>query len=318
VAWIDRLRDGLSRTRTGLTDSIGQLLRGRSRLSEEEFERIEEILIASDVGAQVAVELVEELEAAIRRDDRGPMETLKSLVLQRLEGSECALTLRTDGSPTVFLIAGVNGAGKTTTIAKLAANLRTEQPDLPITFAAADTFRAAAVEQLGIWADRIGADLIKQREGADPAAVAFDAVDHAIRAGGVLFIDTAGRLQTKHNLMEELKKVERTVAKKLGRSSDGRLLVLDATTGQNGISQAERFHSAIDLTGLVLTKLDSTAKGGVILAICRKFDLPILFVGVGEAAEDLHAFSAAEFVEALFTTQRHGHTNEDRTEVHQE
>jgi fused signal recognition particle receptor len=301
VAWIDRLRNGLSKTRSGLTDSIGQLLRGRSRLSDEELERLEEVLIASDVGAHVAIGLVKELSDAIRRDDRDPLETLKGLVLQRLEGSERTLALRTDGSPTVFLVAGVNGAGKTTTIAKLAANLRGEDPKLPITFAAADTFRAAAVEQLGIWAERVGADLIKQREGADPAAVAFDAVDHAIRKGGVLFIDTAGRLQTKHNLMEELKKIERTVTKKLGRSSDGRLLVLDATTGQNGISQAERFHDAIDLTGLVLTKLDSTAKGGVILAICQEFDVPILFVGVGEAAEDLHAFSASEFVEALFT-----------------
>lgn len=301
MAWIDRLRAGLSKTRSGLTDSIGQLLRGRSRLSPEEFERIEEILIASDVGAHVALGLIEELSEAIRRNDREPMETLKGLVLQRLEGSESTLALRTDGSPTVFLVAGVNGAGKTTTIAKLATHLREEDPALPITFAAADTFRAAAVEQLSIWAERIGADLIRQRDGADPAAVAFDAVDHAIRKGGVLFIDTAGRLQTKHNLMEELKKIERTAAKKLGRSSDGRLLVLDATTGQNGISQAERFHDAIDLTGLVLTKLDSTAKGGVILAICQEFDVPILFVGVGEAAEDLHAFSAAEFVEALFT-----------------
>ncbi len=302
MAWLDRLRDGLSKTRSGLTDSIGQLLRGRSSLSGEELERIEEILIGGDVGAQVAAGLVEELSDAIRRDNRDPLETLKGLVCRRLEESECAKTLRADGTPTVFLVAGVNGAGKTTTIAKLAARLREQDPGLPITFAAADTFRAAAVEQLAVWAERIGADLIKQREGADPAAVAFDAVDHAICKGGVLFIDTAGRLQTKHNLMEELKKIERTVAKKLGRSSDERLLVLDATTGQNGLSQAERFHDAIDLTGLVLTKLDGTAKGGVILAIRERLDVPILFVGVGETAEDLHAFSAEEFAEALFTT----------------
>ncbi|MDD5264856.1 MAG: signal recognition particle-docking protein FtsY, partial [Candidatus Bipolaricaulis sp.] len=209
--------------------------------------------------------------------------------------------LRTDGAPTVVLVAGVNGAGKTTTIAKIAAHLREEQPTLPMTFAAADTFRAAAVEQLAIWSERIGADLVRHQEGADPSAVVFDALDHVERKGGVLLIDTAGRLQTKHNLMEELRKIERTVARKLNRPSDERLLVLDATTGQNGIAQAERFHAAIELSGLVLTKLDGTAKGGVILSIRESLGLPILFVGVGESAEDLHAFSAEEFVEALFS-----------------
>ncbi|MGB2983985.1 MAG: signal recognition particle-docking protein FtsY [Candidatus Bipolaricaulia bacterium] len=301
MVWFDRLRAGLSKTRSGLTDSIGQLLRGRSRLSDDDLERIEEILLAGDVGAHVAIELSQRLREGIRGGDQDPVSILKGLVLERLEGAERELTLRSDGSPTVLLVAGVNGAGKTTTIAKIAALLRGQDPDLPITFAAADTFRAAAVEQLAVWADRIGADLVKQRAGSDPAAVAYDAIDHAIRIGGVLFIDTAGRLQTKHNLMEELKKIERTVAKKLDRGSDERLLVLDATTGQNGVSQAEQFHGAIGVSGLVLTKLDSTAKGGVILAIRERLDAPILFVGVGESADDLHAFSATEFVEALFT-----------------
>jgi len=302
VAWFDRLRSGLTKTRNDLTDSIAQVLRGRVRLTEEDVEQIEEIMIAGDVGSRVAIDLTEELRDALGAGERDPVEALKDLVLTRLDGAERTLTLRTDGSPTVLLVAGVNGAGKTTTIAKIAAHLREEHPKVPITFAAADTFRAAAVEQLGTWAERIGADLVRQAAGADPAAVAFDAVDHAIRTGGVLFIDTAGRLQTKHNLMEELKKIERTVAKKLGRSSDERILVLDATTGQNGISQAERFHEAIGLSGLVLTKLDSTAKGGVILSIRDRLDLPVLFVGVGETADDLHAFSATEFVEALFAT----------------
>ncbi len=300
MAWLERLRNGLSRTRSGLTDSIAKVLGGRSRLSPEDAERIEEVLVAGDVGAAVAAELAERLQDELRADGRTPLEVLKGLVLERLEGAERPFRLRSDRSPTVLLVAGVNGAGKTTTIAKIAAHLREQDPKLPITFAAADTFRAAAVEQLETWAQRIGADLVKQTPGADPAAVAFDALDHAIRTGGVLFIDTAGRLQTKHNLMEELKKIERTVAKKLGRGSDERLLVLDATTGQNGISQAERFHAAIGLSGLVLTKLDSTAKGGVILAIRDRLDLPVLFVGVGETANDLHSFSASEFVEALF------------------
>lgn len=301
MAWLDRLKAGLKKTRSGFTNSLGQILEGRTSLGAAELEELQEILVAGDVGARVAMDLAEELSAAMRRSGNDPLATLKQLILGRLEGSERELTLRSDNAPTVILVAGVNGAGKTTTAAKIAAHLRRDNADLPITFAAADTFRAAAVEQLGIWAERLGADLIRQQAGADPAAVVFDAVDHAQRVGGVLFIDTAGRLQTKHNLMEELKKIDRTVAKKLGRGPDERLLVLDATTGQNGIAQAERFHEAIGLTGLVLTKLDSTSKGGVVLAIRESLQLPLLFVGVGETADDLHAFSANDYVEALFS-----------------
>jgi len=300
MAWIDRLKAGLSKTRTGLTSSITQVLRGAKKLSADDAELLEEALISSDVGAQTSMTLVEELQAAISRNNTDPIQVLQTLIRERLEGIEKSLSLRSDGQPTVFLVAGVNGAGKTTTIAKLATQLRADHPDLPITFAAADTFRAAAIEQLGIWADRIGVDFIRHQPGADPSAVVFDAIDHAIRTGGALFVDTAGRLQTKHNLMEELKKIERTVAKKLGRGSDERLLVLDATTGQNGISQAQHFHDAIDLTGIVLTKVDGTAKGGVVLAIWDTLKIPLTHIGVGETAEDLHAFSASEFVEALF------------------
>ena len=302
MAWLDRLRSGLTKTRSGLTDGLAQFLRGRTRLTDEDLEQIEEILIAGDVGGQLAVELASDLSEAVRRDSREPLDVLKELIVGRLGASPGPLALREDGEPTVILMVGVNGVGKTTTIAKLAAHLRERQPDIPLTFAAADTFRAAAVEQLTIWADRIGADIVKQQQGADPAAVAFDALERASRKGGALFIDTAGRLQTKHNLMEELKKIERTVTKKLGRGADARLLVLDATTGQNGIPQAERFHEAVDLTGIVLTKLDGTAKGGVVLAIRETLDVPIQYIGVGESAEDLHEFSAPEFVDALFAT----------------
>jgi len=304
TAWIDRLRAGLRKTRSGFTEPLGRILTGRRSLSAEEVERLEEILIRGDVGAGLAVELVGELaEVSGRSEGRDLFAALKQLIHERLSGCERSLGLRADGGPTVLLIAGVNGTGKTTTIAKLAVHLRDERPGLPITFAAADTFRAAAIEQLGVWADRVGADLIQHRPGGDPSAVAFDAVDHVVRTGGVLFIDTAGRLQTKHNLMEELKKIERTVTKRLGRGSDERLLVLDATTGHNGISQAERFHDAIDLTGIVLTKLDGTAKGGGILTIWDALRIPLMFVGVGERVDDLHAFSAADFAEALFPTQ---------------
>jgi len=300
MAWFDRLKSGLKRTRASLSESVSSVLRGRSSLDAAQIEELEELLIAGDVGGRLAADLVAELAETCRREKTDALAALRQILLARFAGSERALALRTDGSPTVILVAGVNGAGKTTTIAKVAAHLREENPRLPITFAAADTFRAAAVEQLAVWADRIGADLVRQQPGADPAAVVFDALDHATRTGGVLFVDTAGRLHTKHNLMEELKKIERTVAKKLGREPDERLLVIDATTGQNGIAQAERFHDAIGLTGLILTKLDSTAKGGVVLAIRETLKLPILFVGVGETADDLHAFSASEFVDAMF------------------
>ncbi len=300
MAWIDRLKAGLSKTRMGLTSSISQVLRGAKRLSTDDMEVLEEALIASDVGAQTAMALVAELQTAMSRNESDPAQALQIIIQERLDGIEKSLSLRSDGQPTVFLFAGVNGAGKTTTIAKLAARIRADHPELPITFAAADTFRAAAIEQLGIWADRIGADFIRHQPGADPSAVVFDAVDHAIRTGGVLFVDTAGRLQTKHNLMEELKKIERTVAKKVGRGSDERLLVLDATTGQNGVSQARHFHDAIDVSGIVLTKVDGTAKGGVVLAIWDALQIPLTHIGVGETAEDLHIFSANEFVEALF------------------
>jgi len=302
MSWIDRLKAGLKKTRSGLTEPIGKILAGRKNLTDEEIEQIEEVLIRGDVAAGLAIELVEELaEEARRGDEADLLAALRERTRERLAGCERALSLRTDGGPTVLLIAGVNGTGKTTTIAKIAAHLREEEPDLSITFAAADTFRAAAIEQLAAWADRVGADLIRHQPGGDPSAVAFDAVDHVLRTGGVLFVDTAGRLQTKHNLMEELKKIERTVAKKLGRGSDERLLVLDATTGQNGISQAERFHDAIDLTGIVLTKLDGTAKGGGVLTIWDRLKIPLMFVGVGETVDDLHAFSANDFVEALFS-----------------
>lgn len=298
MTWIDRLKQGLKRTRTGFTAPISQILR-QGKFGPEELEELEEALIAGDVGARVAVALVEEIS---KRNGKGSdhLEALKQGIKERLAGSERRIALQTDEGPTVILVAGVNGSGKTTTVAKIAARLRAESPELPITFAAADTFRAAAIEQLSVWAERVGADIIKHRIGADPAAVVFDAIDHAAKTGGVLLIDTAGRLHTKHNLMEELKKIERTVQKKLGRPSDERLLVLDATTGQNGISQARLFNDAVDLSGIVLTKLDGTAKGGVVLAIWEELRLPILYIGVGEQAEDLHEFSVEQFVEALF------------------
>jgi len=317
MAWIDRLRAGLKKTRIGFTEPLGQLLAGRRALDAARIEALEEVLIRGDVGVALATDLVAKLAAGGRREGGDLLDALREDVCERLAGCERPLRLRAAGGPTVLLVAGVNGSGKTTSIAKIAAWLRRDHPDLPISFAAADTFRAAAVEQLGVWAERIGADLIRHAPGSDPSAVVFDAVEHAKRVGGVLFLDTAGRLQTKQNLMEELKKIERTVAKQLGRGSDERLLVLDATTGQNAISQAERFDETIGLTGIVLTKLDGTAKGGGILAIWDRLRIPFMFIGVGETVEDLHPFAAADFVEALFAASGPWDTQQERTtEVH--
>ncbi len=304
MAWADRLRNGLERTRTQLTASITQVLGQRGKLDHEELEKIEEILISADVSAAVATELVDELSSCRRtgRIDREEvLAILKQGIKNRLSGHERSLSLRNDSQLTVILVAGVNGSGKTTTIAKLATHLREHDPTMPITFAAADTFRAGAIDQLDIWADRVDADMIRHRIGADPSAVVFDAIEHARRRGGVLFIDTAGRLHTKHNLMEELQKINRTVVKRLGRKPDERLLILDATTGQNGICQAVSFHTAIDLTGVVLTKLDGTSKGGAILTIQKQLALPIMYIGVGESKDDLHEFVADQFVDALFS-----------------
>ncbi len=303
MAWFKRLQDGLQKTRTDMVGAISELLTRTAKFDAETVDDIEEILVRSDIGIQTTLAIIDDLRSNIAH--RGPIDTTKVLgflraeLKTRLTAAGGTLALRSDGEPTVILVVGINGSGKTTTIAKL-AGLVTAQTDLKVTFAAADTFRAAAIEQLEIWAQRVKADVIKHRIGADPSAVVFDAIDHIRSRGGILFIDTAGRLQTKHNLMEELKKIDRTVTKKLGRPADERLLVLDATGGQNGISQARLFHAAIDLTGIVLTKLDGTAKGGVVVAIRDQIDIPIKYIGVGESKEDLHLFDPDQFVEALF------------------
>jgi fused signal recognition particle receptor len=302
MAWMDRLKEGLSKARSEFAGSLESVLKGGKKLSADQLEQIEEILIAGDVSVSLAMEFTQGLAECSRRElaDGGLMEVLKRQVREKLQGCERKLALRNNSEPTVVTITGVNGSGKTTTAAKIASRLRAQQVNIPITLAAADTFRAAAIDQLTVWADRVGADLISHKVGADPSAVVFDAIDHVQHVGGVLLIDTAGRLQTKHNLMQELSKIERTVIRKLGRSSDERLLVLDASTGQNGISQATRFHEAIDLTGIVITKLDGTSKGGVVLSIWDQLRLPLIYIGVGEDKEDLHEFSAQQFVEALF------------------
>jgi len=302
MSWLKRLKSGLQKTRDQLVSNLERVVGAHRRIDQDLLEELEEVLVLGDVGMTTTAELIDALKARVKQDGLDdPAQVIpvfRQVISARLRRFEGELNLSPDRL-NVILMLGVNGSGKTTTIAKLAQRFCDEGRG-PVTLAAGDTFRAAAIEQLEIWADRLGTDFIRHQHGADPSAVAYDAIDHAEQAGGVLLIDTAGRLQTNYNLMEELKKVNRVVEKRLGRPADERLLVLDATTGQNALSQAQKFNEAVPLTGLVVTKLDSSAKGGSVLTVTSHLELPVKFIGVGEKAEDLQPFKAEEFVEALF------------------
>jgi fused signal recognition particle receptor len=294
-----RLRERLSRTRETLAGGLDRLLRGRKEVDALLLEELEELLITADLGVDTTLALIQALHEKLRRRELGDVERLKAALKEEMVALLTAppppeITAR----PWVVLVVGINGVGKTTTIAKLARR----DLDLGLTpmLVAADTFRAAAVEQLEIWGERIGAPVIKQKTGADPAAVVFDGLAAAQSRGvDTVYVDTAGRLHTKVNLMEELKKIHRTATKKLPGAPHEVFLVLDATTGQNALSQARLFHEAVGLTGLVLTKMDGTAKGGVALGVVHETGVPLRFIGVGEAMEDLRPFDAEAFVEAI-------------------
>ena len=295
-----RIGLGLRRTRENLLGRIRAAITGSAKL-DEICEGLEEALIAADVGVQASLKLVEAVRGRVKDGIRPDAirEALKDEIAAMLAASERPMNIPAEG-PLVVMLAGVNGAGKTTTVAKLAARMKAERGTVIV--AAADTFRAAAIEQLEVWCGRVGVDLIKQNQGSDPAAVAFDAVKAAVaRNVSTVLIDTAGRLQTKVNLMEELKKIARVAGRELPGAPHECWLVLDATTGQNALSQAKIFGEAVPLTGVVLAKLDSTAKGGVVIAIAEQLKLPVRFVGVGENIEDLRAFDPREFVQALFS-----------------
>jgi fused signal recognition particle receptor len=294
-----RIGLGLRRTRENLLARIRAAITGSAKL-DEICEGLEEALIAADVGVQASLKLVEAVRTRVKDGTRPDAirDALKDEIAQMLAASERPMNIPADG-PLVVMLAGVNGAGKTTTVAKLAARMKAERGTVIV--AAADTFRAAAIEQLEVWCGRVGVDLIKQNQGSDPAAVAFDAIKAAVaRNVSTVLIDTAGRLQTKVNLMEELKKIARVSGRELPGAPHECWLVLDATTGQNALSQAKIFGGTVPLTGVVLAKLDSTAKGGVVIAIADQLKLPVRFIGVGENIEDLRAFDPREFVEALF------------------
>ncbi len=296
-----RLKQGLTKTREGFVGKVEQLVRGR-KIDDELFEELEEILIQADVGVPTTMMLTERLRLRVsesKSTEGNQIQVwLKEEIVQLLQANNETLVL-SDQKPAGIMVVGVNGAGKTTTIGKLAHRLSNE--GAKVLLGAGDTFRAAAIEQLRVWADRVGVDIIAHNSGSDPAAVAFDTVAAArARDCNVFILDTAGRLQTKTNLMAELGKVHRVVIRELGRELDEVLLVVDATTGQNALSQAKLFSESVPLTGIVLTKLDGTAKGGIILALAHELKLPVKLIGVGETYTDLQDFDAKEFAQALF------------------
>jgi len=302
----DKLKNTLQKTKQGFVDKVNELVIGYKRVDDEFFESLEEILIEADVGVNTAMDLTERLRKRIYSEKISEMDKVHEVIQEELaklleyEGN--AINMSED-KPTVIMVVGVNGVGKTTTIGKLAYNFK--EQGKKVVLAAGDTFRAAAIEQLGIWADRANADLIKHQEGSDAAAVAFDAVQAAIsRKADIVLIDTAGRLHNKVNLMNEIGKVKKVIGRSKEDAPNEVLLVLDATTGQNAISQAKTFKEVVDVTGIVLTKLDGTAKGGVIFSIKEELDLPVKYIGVGEKAEDLKPFEPTEFVKALFHNEQ--------------
>ena len=300
MAFLDKLKAGLSKTKNAIFGQIDEVLKAFVKVDEDLLEELEELLIMSDVGVNATEEIIERLRDEIKADrlkeKEQVMEQLRSILCEMIGEGE---GLDLSGSPTVILVIGVNGAGKTTSIGKISNRLISSGKRVVV--AAADTFRAAAIDQLAVWCERSGAELVKQNEGSDPAAVVFDAISYAKRRqADVLIVDTAGRLHNKKNLMNELEKINRVIDRELPGAVRENLLVLDATTGQNAILQAKEFRNAADITGLVLNKLDGTAKGGIVISIKKELDIPVKFVGVGEKIDDMQEFDSGEFISALF------------------
>jgi fused signal recognition particle receptor len=299
MGFLDKLKSGLAKTRKSLVERVETVLLNR-KIDETVLDEIEEILISSDVGAEATGQIIDMLKDKVRAGVIKDVANVKTALQEEMSimlGNPQPLEM--SAKPHVILMIGVNGVGKTTTIGKLSSRFRSEGRS--VLLAAGDTFRAAAVEQLDIWAQRTGAAIIKHQSGSDPAAVAFDAVEAAkSRGSDVVIIDTAGRLHTKSQLMDELKKVDRVIKKAMPDAPHEKLLVIDATTGQNALRQAKIFNEAVGLTGIVLTKLDGTAKGGIIFAIQKEVNIPVKLIGIGEGVEDLRDFAPRDFVSALF------------------
>lgn len=304
---LSRLKEGLTKTRENLFGKISRLVKGKTKIDDEFLEELEQILISADVGVSATLKIVESISARAKKERYTSEQELDSMLRDEIQKLMCdareATVVDFDAQlpkkPYVIMIVGVNGVGKTTSIGKMAHNYKSAGKKVLI--AAADTFRAAATEQLEIWAERAGVPIVSQRQGVDPSAVVFDAVSSAVaRDVDVVLVDTAGRLHNKTHLMEELSKIKRVMKKKLPDAPNEVLLVLDGSTGQNAINQAKEFTKAVEVTGLILTKLDGTAKGGVVIAISNELNIPVKYIGVGEKIDDLQLFDRQKFVQALF------------------
>ncbi len=300
MAFLDKLKSGLSKTKNAIFGQVDNIVRAFVKVDEDLLDELEELLICSDVGVNATEEIIDELRERIKdgrlKEKEQVTEALREILSDMIGEGE---PLKLETRPSVILVIGVNGAGKTTSIGKISNRLI--KSGKKVVVAAADTFRAAAIDQLAVWCERSGADIVKQNEGSDPAAVVFDAIAYAKkREADVLIVDTAGRLHNKVNLMNELSKINRVIERELPGASRENLLVLDATTGQNAILQAKEFKNSADITGLVLNKLDGTAKGGIVISIKKELGIPVKFIGVGEKIDDMQEFDSHEFVEALF------------------
>ena len=300
LGFFTRLKNGLSKTRKGITEKVDQIISQYQGIDEELYEEIEEVLITADIGMNTTIQIIDNLKMSARKnkvnDPQELRELLKEIIHEILKEDDEELHIQ---EPCVFLVIGVNGVGKTTSIGKLAAQFKAQGKS--VLLGAGDTFRAAAVEQLDVWANRVGVDIIKHQQGSDPAAVIYDAIQAAkARKTDILICDTAGRLHNKKNLMNELEKINRIISKEYPESNRYTFLVLDATTGQNAVSQAKLFSEVADVNGLILTKLDGTSKGGVVLAIKSQLNIPVKYIGVGEGVRDLQPFHSKQFIDALF------------------
>jgi len=303
MGFFDKLKEGLAKTKNAVFGQVNEIVKNFRKVDEELLEELEEVMIMADMGVETTERVLDELRDRIKTENIKSADEVKVALCDILrnqigEGEELNLST----SPSVILVIGVNGVGKTTSIGKIANNLKKQGKNVIV--AAADTFRAAAIEQLAIWCDRAGVELVRQNEGSDPASVVYDAIAAANkRKADVLIIDTAGRLHNKSNLMDELAKINRIISRELPDAARETLLVLDSTTGQNAVMQAKKFKEAAEITGLILTKLDGTAKGGAVFSIKDEIDLPVKFIGVGEQIDDMQPFDAKMFVEALMAEE---------------
>ncbi len=296
----DKIKQGLKKTRSSIVDNFNSIINSFTKIDEELFEELEELLIMSDMGVETSVQICDIMRKKIKEQGITDPTVIRSMmkeIIEEMLGEDEGLIL--DTKPSVILVIGVNGVGKTTSIGKIAAQLKAQGKN--VVLGAADTFRAAAIDQLGIWAERAGVHMVKSVEGTDPASVVFDTISSAkSRSADVIICDTAGRLHNKKNLMDELAKMNRVIKRELPDSSVESLLVLDAATGQNAVNQAKEFKNVTDITGIILTKLDGTAKGGIVVPIKNELSIPVKFIGVGEGIDDLQPFNSKEFVEGIF------------------